>query len=68
MKCPYMTGNYMYSCSARREVYVPSTFEFSEYCANERHESYKACSFYLETNFQRFAGAPQDGRKPALRS
>ncbi len=46
MKCPYMTGNYMFSCSARREAYIPSTFEFSEYCSSERYEPYKTCPHY----------------------
>lgn len=48
MKCPYVAGNYMLSCAARREVYIPSTFEFAEYCNSERYERFKVCSYYME--------------------
>ena len=50
MKCPYMAGNYTFSCVARREVYVPSAFEFAEYCNCERYERFKVCSFYMEAH------------------
>ena len=50
MKCPYLTGNYMFSCAARSEVYIPSSFEFSEYCHSERREGFKVCSYYMEMN------------------
>jgi hypothetical protein len=43
MKCLFLKGRYMFSCSARREVYVPSTFELGEYCKSTR---YKVCPFY----------------------
>ena len=45
MHCLYLTGNYMYSCTARREVYVQSAYESQEYCNNERH---KICPLYSE--------------------
>jgi hypothetical protein len=48
MKCPYLAGNYMLSCAARREIYIPSTFEFAEYCNSERYEGFKVCSYYME--------------------
>jgi hypothetical protein len=43
MKCLFLKGRYMLSCSARREVYVPSIFELGEYCKSTR---YKVCPFY----------------------
>ncbi len=43
MSCRHLTGNYMLSCTARREVYVPSGFEFDEYCKSSR---YKLCPLY----------------------
>lgn len=43
MKCPFLAGKYMYSCSASKEVYVPSVFELEEYCKNTR---FKLCPFY----------------------
>lgn len=49
MKCPYLKGTYMFSCSARREVYVPSTFEQSEYCKNMRH---RVCSFFCNAEVE----------------
>ncbi len=49
MKCPYMTGTYMFSCVARREVYIPSAFEFSEYCGSDRSEGFKVCPLYMGT-------------------
>ena len=45
MKCLFLKGRYMLSCSARREVYVPSIFELGEYCKCSR---YKVCPFYCE--------------------
>ncbi len=43
MKCLFLKGKYMLSCSARREVYVPSIFELGEYCRSTR---YKVCPLY----------------------
>jgi len=51
MKCPFLKGRYMFSCSARREVYVPSTFELGEYCRSTRC---RVCPFY--------AAAQDEGR------
>ncbi len=48
MKCPYMTGTYMYSCKARGEVYIPSVLEFSEYCTSGRYEGFKVCPYFME--------------------
>ena len=50
MKCPYLAGNYMFSCIARREVYIPSTIEFAEYCNSEQHGGFKVCSYYMESS------------------
>ncbi len=43
MKCPFLVGKNMYSCSASKEVYAPSAFEMEEYCKNTR---FKLCPFY----------------------
>ncbi len=51
MKCPFIKGTYMFSCSASRDVYVPSEFEFNEYCRSIR---YTICPFYCR--------AASDGR------
>jgi hypothetical protein len=46
MKCIFLIGNYMLSCNATREVYVPSYFEQNEYCTSGR---YKSCPFYCKS-------------------
>jgi hypothetical protein len=43
LKCPYLIGTCMHSCGATEEAYVPSTFEYDEYCFSMRH---KLCPFY----------------------
>ena len=43
MRCPFLRGKYMLSCTANREVYIPSLFELDEYCKNGRH---KMCPYY----------------------
>lgn len=43
MKCPFLKGNYLASCKADKEVYVPSPFELEEYCKASRHV---ICPFY----------------------
>ncbi len=35
--CPYLTGNYMPSCKADLQVYIPSIYELEEYCKSVRH-------------------------------
>ena len=45
MHCPMLTGKYMLSCTARKEVYVPSIFEFEEYCKAPLHTM---CPFYMK--------------------
>ncbi len=45
MKCPFVKGTYMLSCSASRDVYVPSDFELNEYCQSIR---YSICPFYCK--------------------
>lgn len=44
MKCPFLKGNYLASCKADREVYVPTTFELREYCKTSQ---YLICPFYF---------------------
>ncbi len=48
MKCPYLRGKYLKSCKASREVYIPSQFEFDEYCT---HTGYKICPHYTKSIF-----------------
>jgi hypothetical protein len=43
MPCPFLTGNYLKSCTVSREVYVPSIFETGEYCTTKR---YTMCPSY----------------------
>ena len=66
MKCPFVKGTYMYSCSASRDVYVPSEFELNEYCKSTR---YKICPFYCKASASDckldFAGAGVSHRWPA---
>ena len=35
--CPYLTGNYILSCKADLQVYIPSVYELEEYCKSVRH-------------------------------
>ena len=43
MKCRFLTGRYMLSCTAIRIGYVPSRFELDEYCTSRRHTM---CPFF----------------------
>lgn len=43
MNCPFLSGNYFFSCKSSREVYVPSAFELEEYCESTRHT---ICQYY----------------------
>lgn len=44
MKCSFLTGRYMYSCTVhQKEVYVPSQFEIEEYCTSKRHTMCPFC-------------------------
>jgi len=52
MKCPYLHGKYLQSCVASREVYIPSQFEFKEYCT---HSGHKICHLYSSSVY---AGMP----------
>ncbi len=45
MKCPFLTGRYMYTCTANSEAYIPSQFELEEYCRGKRHTM---CPFYMK--------------------
>jgi hypothetical protein len=49
MKCPYLQGNYLQSCKATREVYIPSRFEFDEYCT---HRGHKMCPSYTRAIYE----------------
>ncbi len=67
MKCPFMKGTYMFSCSATRDVYVPSAFEFDEYCMSVR---YTICPFFCKASPDgklNFTGLAPAGTKPASR-
>ena len=45
MKCPYLAGTYFQWCQASKESYVPSQFEFNEYCTRD---AYKVCPGYYK--------------------
>jgi hypothetical protein len=45
MKCTFLDGNYLFSCRANKEVYVPSIIEFREYCLGKQ---YKICPIYFK--------------------
>ncbi len=47
MKCPMLTGKYMFSCKALKEVYIPSIFELEEYCRKSLHTM---CPFYMKSD------------------
>lgn len=44
-RCTFLEGNYLLSCKANKEVYVPSIFEFREYCTSKQ---YKMCPFFFK--------------------
>ncbi len=46
MKCRYLQGTYLLTCNASREPYIPSQFEFIEYCMHSRHT---ICPFFLQS-------------------
>lgn len=43
MACPFLASFFSLFCTAVRSRYVPSDFEFEEYCRNRR---YSLCPFY----------------------
>jgi hypothetical protein len=45
-KCVFLRGNYVLTCGACGEVYVPSAFELEEYCKNIR---FKVCPLYMHS-------------------
>jgi len=59
MGCPYLSGKYMLSCTALREVYIPSAFELGEYCKNVR---YKMCPFYIKRESASNVGTGSDSK------
>ncbi len=46
MACPYLKGVDLYSCSATRDVYIPSRFELREYCTSAKYEYFHLCISY----------------------
>jgi hypothetical protein len=48
MKCPYLEGIYFQWCKASKEHYIPSQFEFKEYCTNG---GYKVCPGYYQAAY-----------------
>jgi len=60
MECPHFTGMYMKYCAAKRETYVPSIYEMSEYCKQSQH---RICWLYMRTdNGPVKAKTPRDRR------
>lgn len=51
MYCPFLKGSYVLSCSANKEIYVPSLFEIHEYCKSLR---YKMCPFYMQLQDRKY--------------
>ncbi len=43
MKCPYLKGKYMITCTSVKEGYIPSIFELEEFC---RHAKHTLCPLY----------------------
>jgi len=73
MSCPYLWGKYLRSCSASREVYVPTVLEFHEYCSPDRYDRFCLCPVYRGSgrSLADSEKEPLDGRqsrKPASRS
>ncbi len=48
MPCLFLTGNYIFSCSALKEVYIPSSYELEEYCSHGQ-DGYEICPFYCKS-------------------
>ncbi len=46
MACPYLQGVDLYSCSATRDVYIPSRFELREYCTSAKYDYFRLCVSY----------------------
>ncbi len=72
MACPYLWGRYLRSCSAARDVYVPSRFEFHEYCQPERYDRFCLCPVYRGSagtaQYAAKGGAAQPETQPCRRS
>ncbi len=49
MKCQYLQGTYLLLCKASRDVYIPSHFEFIEYCTHTRHA---ICPYFLRSPYE----------------
>jgi hypothetical protein len=59
MRCVFLVGNYMQSCNATREAYVPSIFEQNEYCTSGR---YKFCPHYCKSETANVCGEDEGAR------
>ncbi len=46
MVCPFLAGMYMFWCRAFKDPYIPTDFEFGEYCRQER---YKICPLFCKS-------------------
>ena len=49
MKCPYLEGIYFQWCKASKESYIPSQFEFKEYCTSD---GFKVCPGYYKAAYE----------------
>jgi hypothetical protein len=57
LNCPYFVGNYMKSCTALRDTYVPSRSERESFCTVPM---YTLCSNYQQRRFsEEMEQAPQ---------
>ncbi len=43
MKCPYLKHMELPTCRAGNKMYIPTLFEFDDYCTTREH---KKCPFY----------------------
>lgn len=60
MKCPFLTGKYMFSCSARKEGYVPSARELEEFCTKSLHSM---CPLFMSNDHGTAKPAKADEKK-----
>ena len=49
MACPYITGEYLQSCIAAPDVYVPSAFQLEEYCTGSW---YTLCPLFRQRRYR----------------
>jgi hypothetical protein len=61
MACPFLKGLDLYSCSATRDVYIPSRFELKEYCTSTKYNFFHLCSAFCARAWHSPENAPSLG-------